>query len=83
MVAQPEPYRVVDGDVSELGRIDEPHLGRLVANQNRPANDPTEVGDGELLAHLAVRVPDHVSRVGVDAEQPGTILFALGAAGSR
>lgn len=69
VVAEPEPDGVVDRDAVELGRVDEPHVGGLVADCEGAADDAAVVGDVELLADFAVGVGDHVLRVGVDAEE--------------
>lgn len=37
VVAEAEPDGVVDGDAVELGRIDEPHVGRLLADRENSA----------------------------------------------
>lgn len=73
VVAESQPDGVVDGDVVELGGVDEPDLGGLVADGDGAAGDAAEVGDVELLADLAVGVGDDVGGVGVDAEQPGQL----------
>jgi AraC family transcriptional regulator of adaptative response / DNA-3-methyladenine glycosylase II len=50
----------VDGDVVELGRVDEADFGGFVADGDLTADDASEVGDVELLADFAVGVGDDV-----------------------
>ncbi len=49
-MAEPEPDGVVDGDVVELGGVDEADFGGFVADGDGSAGDAAEVGDVELLA---------------------------------
>lgn len=69
VVAEPEPDSVVDRDAVEIGRVDEPDVGGLVADGEAAADDSAVVGDVEFLTDFAVGVRDHVLRVGVDTEQ--------------
>lgn len=55
VVVEAESDGVVDGDVVELGGVDEADLGGFVADGQCAAGGSGEVGDGELLPHLAHR----------------------------
>lgn len=73
VVVEAESDGVVDGDVVELGGVDEADLGGFVADGQRAAGDAGEVGHGELLPDLTVGVRDDVRWVGVDAKQSGDL----------
>jgi hypothetical protein len=55
VVAEPEPDGVVDRDAVEVGRVDEPYVGGLVADGEGAADDSAVVGDVEFLADFAAR----------------------------
>jgi hypothetical protein len=55
-VSQPESDRLVRRQLSELGRIDEPHLGRFVASAQLSTDCAAGEGHNELLSdHLTAR----------------------------
>ena len=55
----------------DVGRGEEPDLGRFVAGPHLAADDPAGEADRELLAYFTVVVGEDVSRVGVDANDAG------------
>lgn len=71
VVMEAESDGLVDGDVVEVGGVDEAEVGGFVADGECAAGDAGKVGDGELLADFAVGVGDDVCGVGVDAEEAG------------
>ncbi|GAA3255110.1 hypothetical protein GCM10010469_17210 [Streptomyces labedae] len=61
-VTDPEPLRVVHGQLIDLLRLDEPQLRGLVRDRE-PASDHTGgEADVELSAHFTVRVGDDIAR---------------------